>query len=756
VGLDEYNRKRDFEITSEPPGKPARKRGRERERIFVIQKHAASRLHYDFRLELEGVLKSWSVPKGPSLDPKVKRLAMQTEDHPVEYASFEGIIPAGQYGGGTVLLWDRGTWEPQGDPHKDLAAGNLKFLLKGDKLHGGFALVKLRGRGPARGGGRGDERSWLLIKERDDEARAETDSVITDARPESVATQRTLDEIAGDRSRVWHSDRARVDMGAAPGARVAPLPERLRPPGLVARAVPPTEDGWLHELAVDGERLLARAERGEVTLLGERGAPLAGATARRMKPVADAVRMLPAETLVVDGWVTALSPDGHTSAAGLGDALAGKGDGSLAYYLFDLPYLDGHDLATVPLERRKALLAALVARVRERSPLRYAQHVEDAGDAVFEQACRLGAAGVISRRADGPYVPTEVQWTLASCAPAKAKNRTKARTIARVRRAPVASRRSDARAATEVAGVRLTHPERLLWPDAGISKLDLARYYQRMAPFLLPQVSDRPLTLVRCPDGLRARQRGGGGSRDPGCFYMKHSGVWAPAALDRVQIQEKTKVGEYLVVRDLAGLVALAQMSILEIHVWNATTAALERPDRVVFDLDPDPEVPWARVVAAALELRARLAALELASLVKTTGGKGLHVVVPFAPRLGWDDCFAFSRAVAEAMERAAPDAFVTVMPKARRKGKIFIDVLRNNRGNTAVAGYSPRARPAAPVSTPLRWEELSPALDPAQLTMAAMPERLARLRGDPWAKAVPARQKLTAALLRKLATSRA
>jgi len=420
MALDEYNRKRNFKVTAEPAGKQPTKKQRDRSkgRAFVIQKHAARRLHYDFRLELEGVLKSWSVPKGPSFDPKVKRLAMQTEDHPLDYGGFEGIIPAGEYGGGTVLLWDRGTWEPQGNPHQEFAAGNLKFILKGEKLSGKWALIKIGGRGPAaaRARGRGDERAWLLIKELDEVARPEAELDITATRPESVASQRTLEEIAGDKTHVWHSDRQRVDPADIPGAVPAALPARVTPAQATRRRAPPAGDGWLHEMDVDGDRLLARAERGEVRFLGARGTALGAAAARRLQPVADAVRMLPADGLVVDGVITALSPDGRTHRAGIADALAGKGDCALAYSVDDLLFLDGHDLRAVPLERRKALLAALVARVRDPGPLRYAQHIDGDGAAFHDEACRLEIPGMLSRRADAPYPEPRGARILVPCA----------------------------------------------------------------------------------------------------------------------------------------------------------------------------------------------------------------------------------------------------------------------------------------------------------------------------------------------------
>ncbi len=420
MALDEYNRKRDFAKTGEPSGEVKATPGGD---LFVIQKHAASRLHYDFRLELDGVLLSWSVPKGPSLDPAQKRLAVQVEDHPLDYAMFEGIIPKGQYGGGTVLLWDRGRWEPQGDADARamLGAGNLKFLLRGEKLQGKYALVKIKERRVPRRGD--DARNWLLIKERDAEARPEAELDITAARAESVATQRTMEQIAADPTHVWHSNRVQVALDGVPGARAAKPPARLRVSKPVNRKAPPEGPGWLHEMQIEGRRLLARAALNqEVALFDETGERLSPREAARHAAVANAVRLLPAQSVIVDGVVTALYPDGRPRARGLAAALAGEGPAALAYYLTDLLFLDGHDLGETPLARRKTLLAELVARVRPPGVLRLSQHFEGDGVAFYREACRVGLPGIVSRRADAPApAPRGAAVTVKCPAPAKKK-----------------------------------------------------------------------------------------------------------------------------------------------------------------------------------------------------------------------------------------------------------------------------------------------------------------------------------------------
>jgi bifunctional non-homologous end joining protein LigD len=431
VALDEYIRKRDFGKTGEPSGEVKASAGGD---LFVIQKHAASRLHYDFRLELDDVLLSWSVPKGPSLDPAQKRLAVQVEDHPLDYAMFEGIIPKGQYGGGTVLLWDRGTWESVGDARAMLRAGNLKFLLRGEKLHGKYALVKIKERRGPRSSD--DGRNWLLIKERDAEARPEAELDVTTARAESVATGRSMDEIAADPTHVWHSNRVQVALDGVPGARAAAEPPaRPRTGKAVAKAKPPEGPGWLHEMQIEGRRLLARAGLNrEVELFDESGKRLPPKAAAAHAAVANAVRLLPAQRLVVDGVATALYPDGRPRARGLVEALAGKVDAgapALAFYLTDLLFLDGHDLGAVPLAHRKRLLGELLARVRPPGILRLSEHFEGDGAAFYREACRVGLPAIISRRADSPTPPPRGAAVVVKCAAAEPS--TKKRVSARAR-----------------------------------------------------------------------------------------------------------------------------------------------------------------------------------------------------------------------------------------------------------------------------------------------------------------------------------
>ncbi|HEY7541895.1 MAG TPA: DNA ligase D [Methylomirabilota bacterium] len=848
MGLREYRRKRDFEKTPEPAGQVP-EAPREHGRSYLIQKHAATRLHYDFRLELEGVLKSWAVPKGPSLDPADKRLAMHVEDHPVEYGDFEGIIPKGQYGGGTVLLWDRGTWEPIGDPHTSYRAGSMKFILKGEKLRGGWALVKIGGRRK-----NGDDRSWLLIKERDHQARPGRAEPIVVSQPKSVATGRTIEEIAASGDRVWNSNRDGEPVGPDAteirGARQTALPRFVQPQLATLVERPPDGDGWLHELKYDGYRILARIEHRRAELMSRN----ARDWTEKFPTVAAALARLPVHEAIVDGEVTVLLPDGTSSFQALQNFGSSAGRGQLVYMIFDLLYLDGRDLTGARLEDRKAALARLLASASDKAAvLRYSDHVVGNGADFFAHACKLGLEGIVSKRRDAPYRGTRgAEWLKIKCLkqqeiviggytepegsrvgigallggvyedgrlvyagkigtgfdnktlrdlqrrlarleqktspfdsrpagaarahwvkpelvaqvsfsewtsdgklrhpafqglredkPAEAVVRelpvavenetTVSETPARRAGPPPRAARSTKRGTEpSVAGVRLTHADRVLFPPHGTTKLDLARFYESIADWILPHLEDRPTALVRCPEGAHHK-----------CFYQKHVGYWAPESLRRVKIQEKRKVGEYLVVDSLASLIGLVQIGILEIHTWNSTVRHLEQPDRVVFDLDPGPGVAWALVIECARLIQDTLRGLKLESFVKTTGGKGLHVVAPLAPGPSWDDTSTFARAVAETVARSDPRRYLTSMAKAERRGRIFIDYLRNIRGATSVAAYSTRATPQATISVPLAWEELSPRITSDHFTIANLPRRLAGLGADPWAAYWRTRQSL-------------
>ncbi len=918
MALTEYKRKRHFNRTPEPRGKVKRRqRGALR---FVVQKHAATRLHYDFRLELDGVLKSWAVPKGPSYDPKEKRLAVEVEDHPLDYADFEGIIPEGEYGGGTVAVWDHGSWQPDGDPHAGYRAGKLKFHLAGEKLRGGWTLVRL-----AR---RGNERStnWLLIKERDDQAQPTADYDVVEAEPNSIVTGRSLDEIAEARDRVWGAkpgsgagkrNSARTAKRASSshktaskkpkrsqkspakpaassnlpaGARRSTMPAKIEMQLATLSRQPPVGEQWLHEIKFDGYRIVCRLDRGRARLITRGDQDWTD----RMPAVAAAVEQLGAKQAILDGEVVALLPSGISSFQALQNAFRGDRSEPIVYYVFDLLYLDGYDLRGAPLAERKARLAELLEQNTSRGPLRYADHVESEGERFFAESCRMGLEGIISKRRDRAYVAGRgFDWLKTKCVrrdefviggftePAGGRHGLGAllvgyydqpqrfvyagrvgtgfsdrlltdlrkrldhleqprspfadfpprstprgthwvkpelvgqiefsnwtddgrlrhpsfqglredkpageitrdepheppkngHTSGRARRSPFAETASNhqghkvhkekaakstrpsgnrkkvkvAPAANrdrhEVAGVRLTHPERVLYPEQGITKLGLAEFYEQIADWILPHIVDRPLSLLRCPEGPRKT-----------CFYQKHVGLGMPEALDRVTIQEKSKTGDYPVVKDTAGLVALVQMGVLEIHPWGSRVDDVERPDRLTFDFDPAPEMGWQAVADAARRLRELLESLKLQSFVKTSGGKGLHVVVPIQRRHEWPEAKEFCKAVAQRMVGESPERFTINPLKASRTGKIFLDYLRNERGATSVAAYSTRARVGAPVSVPVAWDELKSDLRADHFNVESLPARLARLRRDPWQELPRVRQSLTAAVRKALKASK-
>ncbi|MCJ8142256.1 DNA ligase D [Ancylobacter sp. A5.8] len=804
--LDLYRRKRDFSRTSEPSGETAGAAGH----AYLIQKHAARRLHYDLRLEMDGVLKSWAVTRGPSLVPGEKRLAVHVEDHPLDYGSFEGTIPKGQYGGGTVMLWDTGSWTPVGDPHHGYEKGHLEFDLHGEKLSGRWHLVRMQRR-------RGEKAdNWLLIKGEDDAARPEGGDDILDERPESVKTGRSLDEIAaGAPTRTGPTPKPRKPV--AKTASDEPMPDFV-PPQLASLArKAPGGKGWLHEIKFDGYRLQARldskaAPTSRVRLLTRSGLDWTG---RFGKALAEALATLPAETALIDGEVVVEDGNGASNYSLLQQDLAEERRDRFVFYLFDLLYLDGRDLRGLPLKARKAELVRLAEKAVP--PLRLSEPFDVDGATLLRHACRLSLEGLVSKRASAPYRSgRNKDWIKSKCAlrqefviggfvpstaikgaigslllgvyeggklrhvgrvgtgfsqrvardlhqrldalerktspfsgTLSAEERRGARFVTpervaevefrgwtgdqHVRHAAFRGLREDKPAleivredvATQDAvraprsDVRLTHPDRLYWPEDGITKQGLVDYYAEAWRFIAPFIVARPLALLRCPDGIAKA-----------CFFQKHA--WR--GINRaIRVQRDADGEELLAVEEFDGLVALAQAGALEIHPWGAPLADIDRPDTLIFDLDPGEDVSWTDVVAGAREVRARLEAVGLPAFVKTSGGKGLHVVVPLAPKAGWAEAKAFAKEIANAMAADAPERFIAVATKARRRGRIFIDYLRNGRGATAIAAYGTRARPGAAVSMPVGWEELDQISSAAQFTIDNAPVRLANLAADPW-----------------------
>jgi bifunctional non-homologous end joining protein LigD len=852
--LRTYRRKRDFTKTAEPKG--AEKTGRTKAAgaeglsggLFCIQKHAARRLHHDLRLELDGVLVSWAVPKGPSLDPKVRRLAVHVEDHPVEYGGFEGTIPKGEYGGGTVMLWDSGTWEPVSDPRRSLEEGELKFRVAGERLRGGWVLVHTRGSSAD------EENQWLLIKERDEEARPdEPDPWGSDDR--SVSTGRTMEEIASGARPRRRGGRAgtsgsRDGGGNEPSGRAAAVPAVL--PLTLATLVdePPDGEEWLHEIKYDGYRIAARIDEGGVRLLSRNGLDWT----ERFSGVAGALAALPTSGVWLDGEAVVFDERGVSDFGALQRALKEGRPEDVTYVVFDLLFEDGEDLREQPLTERKRRLERLLKRGGHRlhGAVRFGDHIKGQGGAVFEEACLQGLEGVVSKRAGDAYAGRRSRaWLKAKCGrrqefviggftePSGARSgfgalllgvhdregalrysgrvgsgfdeatlaRLSKRLRALERRTPPFSDppkgaqargvhwtspslvaevaftewtgdgqlrhpvfkglREDkpaaevarevgaeapeqaaggaapedlvtdsdagappspapaARAAKpEVAGVAISHPDRIVFPDPGLTKLDVARYYGTVAGLMVPYLERRALTVIRCPGGIGSE-----------CFFQKNVTPSVPRTVSKVRVRgadDKTVV--YPVVDTAEGLLAMVQNGAVEFHVWGSKVGAIEAPDMLVFDLDPAPDLEWRRVREAARALRDELAGRGLESYVRTSGGKGLHVVAPFTPRARWPGVGAFAREVVEALVAREPDKYTATMSKAKRGGKVFVDHFRNGRGATSVTSYSLRSRAGAPVALPIGWDELGRTRGGADWTAERVLRRLRSGAPDPWA----------------------
>lgn len=821
MALETYQQKRDFKATPEPRGAKGKSKGNS----FVIQKHDATRLHYDFRLEMDGVLKSWAVTRGPSLDPEDKRLAVHVEDHPLSYGDFEGVIPKGQYGGGTVIVWDRGTWAPLGDAKKAYRKGHIEFELDGEKLKGRWHLVRMHGKP-------GEKReNWLLIKVEDEEARHGRREDILKKRPESAKSGRTIEQVAKNPDDTWNSKPNGRKTAAKPaatakaqpqvhqwpkGARKAVMPDFVEPVLARLKPRPPAGDDWIHEIKFDGYRLQIRIRDGKVTMMTRTGLDW---TEKFGEEIAAAFRALPVDSALIDGELVVERENGASDFSALQHDLSEGRSDRFSYYAFDLIYLDGYDLRNVALIDRKALLEKLLPAGSAK--LRYSEHFNENGGLVLDHASRLGLEGVISKNRDSHYVSGRTgDWIKSKCVkrqelviggyvPSTSMksaigslamgyyDKGKLKHVGRVgtgytiklahdlhqqlskleqpdsafdgkltaderrglvfvkpelvaevefsawsadgnlRHAAFRGLREDkaakdvgremgATAAKElpVSSVTLTHPDRIYWPDEGITKAGLADYYANVWELMKPFVINRPLSLLRLPDGISGKQR----------FFQKHAWKGMNGHIEEIADPKDRGGDKLLRIRDFDGLVALVQSAVLEMHPWGATTAKWEKPDMVIMDLDPADDVPWTAVISAAHEIKAIMEGEGLAAFVKTSGGKGLHVVAPLAPKAGWTEVKAFAKWIADTMEGSDPSRYIAKATKAERNGKIFIDYLRNGRGNTAVAPYSARARKGAPVSMPIDWSELTSEIGPAYFTIDNTPARINALSRDPWA----------------------
>lgn len=904
--LSEYNRKRNFTLTSEPAGDSKSSRGKRVAHAlkFVIQKHDARRLHYDFRLEMDGTLKSWAIPKGPSLDPKDKRLAVHVEDHPISYASFEGSIPQGQYGGGDVIVWDQGVWQPHDNPGAAYKSGKLKFTLIGEKLSGDWTLVRTNLRGS------GDKEQWLLIKEHDESARSAEQYDIVTAQPQSVLSGAVITQKKSKNAELSKSSTtqpltkptkklvntknitakniaAKKSVDEKPGGKeTAPkkishkkivLPDMLSPELATLVSEPPAGN-WLYELKFDGYRILTRVQEGKVAMFTRNGHDWT----HKLPQQAAAIAALDLQDSWLDGEVVVLNELGLPDFQLLQNAFDLGNNQNIIYYLFDAPFLNGNDLRNEPIEVRRAALESIISESSKSSVLRFSTaFMHDHGN-VLASACAMSMEGIIGKRAGSPYVSKRsgdwiklkcklrqefvivgftkpqgsrsgfgallvavheavgkpellyagrigtgfdtarlqelyqtmkklerdstplshnlqtsqmrgvhwiepklvceaefAQWTgdgilrqavfislrtdkpaqdiireqarapdeLPAAEPIKNSKKTTAnskslsiatkKVSSSVKKSIVAKKNSSA--IEKESKIIITHPERIIDPDSKATKKDLAVFYGEIADWILPHLDDRPVSILRVPEGINGEQ-----------FFQKHIQHLTIPGIKQLDRSLDPGHAALMEIDSLEALVGAVQMGTIELHTWGAKTTAIETPDRIILDLDPDPALPWRSVVEATRLTLAVLDELKLDAFLKTTGGKGMHIVIPLKPDAGWEYVKEFSKAITQFMTRHIPERFVEKMGPKNRIGKIFIDYLRNQRGASTVAAYSVRARSGLPVSVPIEQSELLTLTSSSQWNIGNLHQRLDRLKTDPWA-GYKNRQTITQAMWKKL-----
>jgi len=790
--LREYNRKRDFSKTKEPAGKIAKKKSKKLS--FVVQEHHASHLHWDLRLELGGVLKSWAVPKGPSMDPKDKRLAVQTEDHPMKYRTFEGTIPKGEYGGGEMFIWDSGTWEPleeTSDPSEAIEKGHIKFNLYGKKLKGSFVLVRTRW-------GSDTKKNWLLIKHKEN----------ADVLPMKKAASKKKSLVAGK----------------------DPWPDFIPPqlPRLVT--TPPPEDGrWVHEMKFDGYRMQAHLKNGICSFYTRNALDWSNSFPHLLR----GMEQLDVKSAIFDGEIVALDEEGKSHFQRLQNSLKSKMDKGLMYYIFDIMYLDGKDLRSLPLTERKSILKKVLSRSPKNIVM--SEHFETNASDFFAVSCEHQLEGIISKQADAPYSsgrndywvktkctarqefviggwtnpqggragigalllgvyeggklryagrvgtgfdhetlmlikkilkPLEIKETPFEVNSPKGKNADthwvapdrvcevsfSQWTSEGILRHPVFVGLREDKPARDInmekpkstKKVReISSPDKILFKKEGITKRDVASFYQAVAPVMLKYISDRPLSLVRCPNGSEGK-----------CFFQKHFTGNIPDSFHTFPVKEDSGEGTYLSINSVEGLMELVQLNAFEIHAWGSHKDDYMSPDQIVMDFDPGPGVPWKDVVAGALELKEILDDLELESFVKLTGGKGLHVHIPVMPLYDWDQIKSFSQTLALELVSRNPSKYVANMSKKLRTKKIFVDYLRNGYGATAVVPYSLRARALSAVALPVDWTELKKIKDPQEFTMDKALRKIKSRKKDPWERMLKLRQRIN--ILKPVASKKA